>query len=68
MGSVKLSSPGSNVKQLSDQTQPQPESSKLVRREDGKKGGWERGSEEVGGGVNDADSTLGYSLKTFVLH
>ncbi len=53
------------MKQLSEETQPQPESSKSVLREEEKeKGLKKRGLSEM----NDADSTLGDFMKTFVLH
>ena len=61
MGNIKFSSSGPNVKQLSEKTQPQPKSSKLVLWE-GKKG--KRSLSKM----NDADSTLGDFMKTFVLH
>ena len=63
MGNIKLSSSGPNVKQLSEETQPLPKSSKTVLRE-GKKGLKKRSLSEM----NDADSTLGDFMKTFVLH
>lgn len=62
MGNIKFSSSGPNVKQLSEKTQPQPESSKLVLWEGEKKG--KRSLSKM----NDADSTLGDFMKTFVLN
>lgn len=47
------------MKQLSEETQPQPESSKSVL--------WE-GEKRSLGKMNDADSTLGDFVRTFVLH
>ena len=65
MGNIKLSSSGPNVKQLSEETQPLPESSKSVLREGKKEKELKKRSLSE---MNDADSTLGDFMKTFVLH